>query len=185
MGEEQGWTDAVDGMRVGGRRRVYAKPREGEGPTARCDVEVRPGGRPLFDWLTGTSRLSRSDIEIVWPPDVFLFSTYFFRSGTTSRSSGSRTTRTDRRRTASSARSVAAAPPSGSSSPPRLCRTFCRRSSSRACTRTIGARAHTHSPVMRRRRDCSRKQLRDPYPRPKRGGSDAFAHPPHRAAIES
>uniref|UniRef100_A0A7S3TC24 peptidylprolyl isomerase n=1 Tax=Emiliania huxleyi TaxID=2903 RepID=A0A7S3TC24_EMIHU len=50
MGEEQGWTDAVDGMRVGGRRRVYAKPREGEGPTARCDVEVRLGGRPLFDW---------------------------------------------------------------------------------------------------------------------------------------
>lgn len=65
MGEEQGWTDAVDGMRVGGRRRVYAKPREGEGPTARCDVEVRLGGRPLFDWLTGTSRLNRYDIEIV------------------------------------------------------------------------------------------------------------------------
>ena len=63
MGEEQGWTDAVDGMRVGGRRRVYAKPREGEGPTARCDVEVRLGGRPLFDWLTGTSRLNRCDVE--------------------------------------------------------------------------------------------------------------------------
>ena len=40
MGEEQGWTDAVDGMRVGGRRRVYAKPREGKGPIARCDVEA-------------------------------------------------------------------------------------------------------------------------------------------------
>jgi len=40
MGEEQGWTDAVDGMRVGGRRRVYAKPREGEGPTARYDIEI-------------------------------------------------------------------------------------------------------------------------------------------------
>lgn len=32
---EQGWNDAVAGMRIGGQRRVYAKPNEGDGPTAR------------------------------------------------------------------------------------------------------------------------------------------------------
>ena len=36
----QSWDDAVAGMRVGGQRRVYAKPKEGDGPTARYDIEV-------------------------------------------------------------------------------------------------------------------------------------------------
>lgn len=35
-----GWDDAVAGMRVGGQRRVYAKPSEGDGPTARYDIEI-------------------------------------------------------------------------------------------------------------------------------------------------
>jgi len=39
-GAVQGWNDAVSGMRVGGQRRVYAEPREGDGPTARYDIEV-------------------------------------------------------------------------------------------------------------------------------------------------
>jgi len=42
-GAVQGWNDAVVGMRVGGQRRVYAKPAEGaeeEGPAARYDIEV-------------------------------------------------------------------------------------------------------------------------------------------------
>jgi len=37
----QGWNDAVQGMRVGGQRRVYATPPDGgDGPTARYDIEV-------------------------------------------------------------------------------------------------------------------------------------------------
>jgi len=36
----QGWNDAIAGMRVGGQRRVYAKPTEGDGPTARYDIEL-------------------------------------------------------------------------------------------------------------------------------------------------
>jgi len=36
----QGWNDAVAGMRIGGKRRVYAKPDEGDGPTARYDIEI-------------------------------------------------------------------------------------------------------------------------------------------------
>lgn len=36
----QNWDDAVAGMRVGGQRRVYATPQEGEGSTARYDLEV-------------------------------------------------------------------------------------------------------------------------------------------------
>ena len=39
-GSEQGWNDAVYGMRVGGQRRVYATPPDGEGATARYDIEV-------------------------------------------------------------------------------------------------------------------------------------------------
>jgi len=35
-----GWNDAVSGMRIGGKRRVYASPSEGEGPNARYDIEV-------------------------------------------------------------------------------------------------------------------------------------------------
>lgn len=40
-GDVQGWNDAVVGMRVGGQRRVYARPQDGEdGPTARYDIEI-------------------------------------------------------------------------------------------------------------------------------------------------
>uniref|UniRef100_A0A7S0L3X7 peptidylprolyl isomerase n=1 Tax=Coccolithus braarudii TaxID=221442 RepID=A0A7S0L3X7_9EUKA len=39
-GAGRGWNDALSGMRVGGIRRVYALPEEGEGATARYDVEV-------------------------------------------------------------------------------------------------------------------------------------------------
>jgi len=39
-GNVQGWNDAVYGMRVGGQRRVYATPPDGEGATARYDIEV-------------------------------------------------------------------------------------------------------------------------------------------------
>jgi len=37
---EEGWNDAVSGMRVGGQRRLYVKPSEGDGPTARYDIEI-------------------------------------------------------------------------------------------------------------------------------------------------
>jgi len=40
MYKVEGWSDAVAGMRVGGQRRVYAKPIEGDGPTARYDIEI-------------------------------------------------------------------------------------------------------------------------------------------------
>lgn len=36
----QSWDDSIDGMRVGGQRRVYATPKEGDGPTARYDIEI-------------------------------------------------------------------------------------------------------------------------------------------------
>lgn len=36
----QSWDDSISGMRIGGQRRVYATPKEGDGPTARYDIEV-------------------------------------------------------------------------------------------------------------------------------------------------
>jgi len=39
-GDVQNWSDAVAGMRIGGQRRVYAKPSSGDGPTARYDIEI-------------------------------------------------------------------------------------------------------------------------------------------------
>ena len=39
-GGVQGWNDAVEGMRIGGKRRVYVSPLEGEGQQARYDIEV-------------------------------------------------------------------------------------------------------------------------------------------------
>jgi len=40
-GDAQNWDDAIAGMRVGGQRRVYANPAEGQdGPTAKYDIEI-------------------------------------------------------------------------------------------------------------------------------------------------
>mmetsp|Transcript_16841 Transcript_16841/g.27938 ORF Transcript_16841/g.27938 Transcript_16841/m.27938 type:complete len:359 (-) Transcript_16841:322-1398(-) len=38
--DRQNWDDALSGMRVGGQRRIYANPTEGDGPTARYDIEI-------------------------------------------------------------------------------------------------------------------------------------------------
>ena len=55
-GAVQGWNDAVAGMRIGGQRRVYAKPADGsDGPTVRYDIEI-------VGLMEGTDRDAREGI---------------------------------------------------------------------------------------------------------------------------